>query len=61
MPIMRCKLPNGKLGWKFGQSGKCFPTRKQAVKQGQAIKINQANGKIDRSEQLLKEISRTLN
>ncbi len=37
MPIIKTSK-----GFKFGKSGKVFPTRAQAVKQGQAIKASQA-------------------
>jgi hypothetical protein len=36
MPIKRCSLPKGKKGWKWGDKGKCYPTRKQAEKQARA-------------------------
>tara|TARA_R100001244_G_scaffold11581_3_gene13823 strand:- start:511 stop:663 length:153 start_codon:yes stop_codon:yes gene_type:complete len=36
MPIKRCALPKGKKGWKWGNKGKCYPTRKQAEKQASA-------------------------
>lgn len=50
MPIKRCKS-NGKLGFKFGDTGKCFTyttgdkssrerARRQAEAQGRAIKAN---------------------
>jgi len=42
---MRCKLPNGKLGYKWGKSGKCYPTKKQALEQARAIKASQAKAK----------------
>jgi|DEB0MinimDraft_6_1074348.scaffolds.fasta_scaffold07323_6 hypothetical protein len=37
MPVQRCTLPNGKLGYQWGTTGKCYPTREQADKQAQAI------------------------
>lgn len=40
MPLMRC-TSNGKSGWKFGKSGKCYTgpgAKKKAAKQGAAIK-----------------------
>lgn len=36
MPIQRCTLPGGGQGWKWGSSGKCYPTRAGAEKQAQA-------------------------
>ena len=40
MPIKSCTLPNGKSGFKYGDSGKCYPTRRQALQQMKAIKAN---------------------
>lgn len=40
MPIKRCTLPNGKRGYKWGDKGKCYPTKEQALKQMRAIKAN---------------------
>ncbi|MDY0291938.1 MAG: hypothetical protein RBR02_06350 [Desulfuromonadaceae bacterium] len=40
MPFMKCKLPNGKQGWKWGNSGKCYATKGQADKQRRAIQVN---------------------
>lgn len=36
MPIKRCTLPNGQLGWKWGDKGKCYSSRAAAVRQAQA-------------------------
>jgi hypothetical protein len=36
MPIQKCKLKNGKSGWKWGSKGKCYPNKKQAEKQASA-------------------------
>lgn len=44
MPIMRGRGPRGGKGYKYGKTGKVYPTRKQAIKQMVAIKISQ--GKI---------------
>lgn len=41
MPIHRATGPRGGKGWQYGTSGKIYPTRGQAVKQAQAIKISQ--------------------
>jgi len=38
MPIMQCTLPNGKKGYKYGKSGKCYASRASAEKQMKAIK-----------------------
>jgi hypothetical protein len=40
MPIIKTSK-----GFKFGKSGKLFPTRMQAVRQGQAIKASQGKKK----------------
>jgi len=42
MPIHRAKGPRGGSGFQYGTHGKVYPTRKQAVKQAQAIKASQA-------------------
>jgi hypothetical protein len=44
MPIHRAKGPKGGKGWQYGQSGKVYSSRSQALKQMIAIKISQ--GKI---------------
>lgn len=44
MPLMRC-TKNGKSGWKWGKSGKCYTgpgAKKKATKQGRAVKASQA-------------------
>ena len=38
MPIKRCKLKSNKLGYKWGNKGKCYSTKAQALKQMRAIK-----------------------
>lgn len=40
MPIMSCKLPEGGTGFKWGDSGKCYPSRAQAEKQAAAAHAN---------------------
>jgi len=45
MPIQRCNLKSGKKGWKWGKSGKCYPTRERALKQMRAIKASQHKGR----------------
>lgn len=37
IPITRCTLPNGKKGFRYGQSGKCYENGQDAAKQGIAI------------------------
>lgn len=41
MPIIPCQI-NNKRGYKYGKTGKCYPTRNQALKQAKAIKVSQA-------------------
>ncbi len=46
MPLLKCQI-NGKLGWKFGATGKCFTGsqgRSKAVKQGRAIQASKNRG-----------------
>lgn len=40
MPIVECTLPEGGKGYKWGGSGKCYPTRAQAEKQAAAAHAN---------------------
>lgn len=40
MPIKGCTLPSGKKGFKWGDAGKCYPTRAQAERQARAIKAS---------------------
>ena len=44
MPIHKAKGPRGGKGYQYGESGKVYPTKAQAIKQMVAIKISQ--GKI---------------
>jgi hypothetical protein len=44
MPIHKAQGPKGGKGWQYGESGKVYPTKGQAIKQMVAIKISQ--GKI---------------
>jgi hypothetical protein len=44
MPIQKARGPRGGKGYQYGDSGKVYPTKAQAVKQMVAIKISQ--GKI---------------
>ena len=41
MPVQKCTLKNGKKGWKYGKSGKCYASKSAANRQGAAIKISQ--------------------
>ncbi len=40
MPIKSCQLPNGDAGFKFGDEGKCYATREEALKQMKAMIAN---------------------
>ena len=40
--VSRMPIKKVKGGYKFGDKGKVYSTRAQAVKQGQAIKANQS-------------------
>lgn len=42
MPIKSCTTSSGKKGYKWGDSGKCYPNREQALEQMRAIKASQA-------------------
>jgi hypothetical protein len=42
MPIQRCSV-DGKQGWKYGESGRCYTgpgAKKKAIRQGLAIQYN---------------------
>lgn len=45
MPIHRAQGPRGGKGWQYGEHGKVYPTRAQAVAQAQAIRASQAAAK----------------
>lgn len=47
MPIKRCTLPNGGSGYKYGDSGKCYAKRGDAIRQMRAIKYSESHGKKD--------------
>lgn len=42
MPIHKATGPRGGKGWQYGESGKVYPTRSQAVRQARAIKAAQS-------------------
>lgn len=47
MPVMRC-TSNGKKGWKYGKSGKCYTgsdAKEKAARQGRAIEANKGKKK----------------
>lgn len=40
MPIMRCTLPEGGTGYRWGQHGKCYPDQAEAERQAAAAHAN---------------------
>lgn len=40
MPIESCPLPGGKSGFRWGDHGKCYSSREDAVEQGRAARAN---------------------
>ena len=45
MPVHESFKDGKKVGYRYGRTGKVYPTRDQAVKQAQAIKASQAAAK----------------
>jgi len=45
MPIHKARGPRGGKGWQYGESGKVYPTKQQAIAQMVAIKISQRQTK----------------
>lgn len=45
MPIHKAIGPRGGQGWQYGQTGKVYPTRSQALRQARAIKASQSREK----------------
>ena len=37
MPIRTCTLASGKKGYKYGATGKCYPTLREALEQMRAM------------------------
>lgn len=48
MPIKKCSLPNGKSGYKYGDSGKCYENKEDAIKQMRAIKYSETHSQVVR-------------
>ena len=48
---MKCTTDSGGSGWKYGDSGKCYKNRKDALSQMRAIKFQQSRGVIDFSNE----------
>lgn len=45
MPVHKSYSQGKEVGWRYGRSGKVYPTRQQAVRQAQAIKAAQSREK----------------
>lgn len=45
MPVHKSYKDGKQVGWRYGRSGKVYPTRAQALKQAQAILISQSQAK----------------
>ena len=55
MPIESCTLPDGGSGFRWGKSGKCYASRKEAEKQAAAIYASGYAGKVEVDNSLTKE------
>ena len=49
MPIQPCTMKGGKKGWKYGDKGKCYATRKGAERQAAAIHASGYKGRTGKS------------
>lgn len=56
MPIKRCTLPEGGSGFKYGNSGKCYKNREDALKQMRAIKQQQSQSDSWNIEKFLEDL-----
>jgi hypothetical protein len=45
VPILKCELPDGGQGYKWGVGGTCYSDREKALKQGRAIEISKAQAR----------------
>jgi len=50
MPIRRATGPRGGKGWRYGETGKVYPTRSQALRQARAIKATQSRTKAAKAK-----------
>jgi hypothetical protein len=55
MPIKRCAMSDGSQGYKFGDKGHCYKSRKDAVKQAGAMFANGYKGKGSEELELIQE------
>lgn len=53
MPIKSCSLPDGKSGYKWGDKGKCYKSKKDAIRQGIAIEGPDKFKKVASATELL--------
>ncbi|HEY6965886.1 MAG TPA: hypothetical protein VI229_00330 [Burkholderiales bacterium] len=63
MPIKSCTLPDGKAGFKWGDSGKCYAARADAVRQAQAAYAHgfvEKDGTLMDDSAILKNLERRL-
>jgi len=60
MPIKRCTLSNGKKGYKYGDSGKCYASREDALKQMRAIKVSKQKHGQGEDESLIDKVVKIL-
>lgn len=61
VPIKRCRLPNGEMGWKWGDQGKCYPSRAAAARQAAAAHASGYTGKAELNhEELAKNLAESL-
>lgn len=45
MPVHKSYSQGKEVGWRYGRTGKVYPTRRQAVAQARAIKASQSRAK----------------
>lgn len=58
MPIHRCTLPNGQgQGYMWGQHGKCFKNKKDALRQAAAAHANGYRGESSLQEEFGEDTS----
>ena len=55
MPIMRCRLSNGEMGYKWGKHGTCYPSRAGAERQARAAYASGYTGKEEGAVEALEK------